>query len=304
MSSFVRVSGSMAAVALAGVALTAPSVARAQPHAMASAPRTFSVPCSTSALVTAINAANSFSSATIHLRAKCIYSIATAVTGSDGLPVITGDVTLLGDGWGTVIRRSSAATTPFRILDVAAAATLRLTRASVMDGSITGLGGGIQNAGTLILSRVTLSGNTAGNGGGLANLAGATAIVTGTHLTANTTTGVGGSAIINSGKLKVIRSHFSGNTAPINGGALNTQASGISRIFRSSFVGNVSGGIGGGLSNLGTTKVTGTVVRRNKGSAGGGIATGNTQVTLRRTVVRGNIPDNCSPLNTIPGCDN
>jgi hypothetical protein len=62
--------------------------------------------------------------------------------------------------------------------------------------------------------------------------------------------------------------------------------------------------LGGGLSNLGTTKVTGTVIRLNKGSAGGGIATGNTQVTLRRTVVQDNIPDNCSPLNTIPGCDN
>lgn len=301
MGSFVRVSETMAAVALAGLAVTAPSAAQA--HAMAGEPHAFNLPCSTSALVTAINAANSFSSATIHLRAKCIYSIATAATGNDGLPVITGDVTLLG-GWGTVIRRSSAATTAFRILDVAAAATLSLTRASVMDGSITGPGGGIQNAGTLILRRVTLSGNTAGNGGGLANLAGATAIVTGTHLTANTTTGVGGGAILNSGTLKVIRSHFSGNTAPINGGGLNTQGSGTSRIFRSSFVGNVSGGLGGGLSNLGTTKVTGTVIRLNKGSTGGGIATGNTQVTLRRTVVQDNIPDNCSPLNTIPGCGN
>jgi hypothetical protein len=45
-------------------------------------------------------------------------------------------------------------------------------------------------------------------------------------------------------------------------------------------------GNGGGLSNS------------------GGIATGNTNVTLRRTVVRNNTPDNCNPLNTIPGCHN
>lgn len=43
---------------------------------------------------------------------------------------------------------------------------------------------------------------------------------------------------------------------------------------------------------------------RNRGSSGGGIATGNTNVTLRGTVVRNNAPDNCNPLNTIPGCVN
>ena len=58
------------------------------------------------------------------------------------------------------------------------------------------------------------------------------------------------------------------------------------------------------MSNLGTTVLTGSTVTRNQGSSGGGIATGNTNVTLRGTVVRNNTPDNCNPLNTIPGCAN
>jgi hypothetical protein len=297
MGSLARLPGSLAAVALAGAALTMPSAAQA----MAADPPTFNVPCSTNALVTAINAANSFDSATVRLRPACMYSITTPATTNDGLPVVTGHITLVG-GQKSVIRRSSAATTAFRILDVAASATLSVTGVSVLDGSTTGLGGGIQNAGTLRLHQDTLSGNTAGNGGGLANLAGATAVVTRTRITANTTTGVGGGAILNSGKLKVIICRFSGNTAPINGGGLNTQASGKSRIYSSVFVGNVSGGLGGGMSNLGTTLISGSVVRLNKGSAGGGIATSSDHVTLRRTVVQDNIPDNCSPLNTITGC--
>jgi hypothetical protein len=44
--------------------------------------------------------------------------------------------------------------------------------------------------------------------------------------------------------------------------------------------------------------------RLNKGSAGGGIATSNNNVTIRNSTIRNNTPDNCSPLNTIPGCVN
>jgi alpha-D-ribose 1-methylphosphonate 5-triphosphate synthase subunit PhnG len=58
---------------------------------------------------------------------------------------------------------------------------------------------------------------------------------------------------------------------------------------------------GGGLFNLGTTTVEGSQIQLNQGSAGGGIATGNTNVTLSRSAVRSNFPDNCNPLNTIAG---
>ena len=81
-------------------------------------------------------------------------------------------------------------------------------------------------------------------------------------------------------------------------------AAGSSHITQSQFADNVSGGLGGAISNLGTTTLYGTSVRFNTGSSGGGIATGNTNVTLKNSIVTSNTPDNCNPLNTIQGCVN
>jgi hypothetical protein len=215
MGSFVRLPGSMAAIVLAGAALAAaaaPATAQAQAK----------LPCSTDALVTAIDTANSSGPARIDLRPYCTYDITAPAAATDGLPVITGDITLVG-GPNTVIERSASASDPFRILDVAAGGTLSVTGISIQNGSVSGLGGGIQNAGTLKLKHVTLSGNHASNGGALANLTGATARVLNALIATNTTTS---------------------------------------------------------------------------------IATGNQDVTLNRSIVRNNDPDNCFPLNTIPGCVN
>lgn len=302
MGSFIRLRGRIAAAALAGTALTA-AMPAAQAQATVSGPQTIIVPCSTSALVTAINTGNSLSAATLVLPGNCTYTITTPATASDGLPVITGHISLVG-GNNAAIRRSPVALTAFRILDVAVGGTLSLRGISVLNGSTSGLGGGILNSGTLTLDHATLSGNRAGNGGGLANAAGATASVSDTLIDANTTTGVGGGGIINSGTLTLATSTLSGNSAPINGGGLNTQSAGTSSIIQSTIIHNVSGGLGGGISNLGHTSLDGVVVQLNEGSSGGGIATGNTNVVLQSSFVRHNTPDNCNPLNTIQGCVN
>jgi hypothetical protein len=300
MGSMVRRPGIMASVALAGAALTAAAPA-VQARAMTAGPGVANVPCSISALVTAINTANSGGPSTLVLAGNCTYGILIPATAADGLPLITGHVSLVG-GTNTVIRRSPAALTSFRVLDVAAGGSLRVSNLSIRNGKTAGLGGGIQNAGTLWVSKVTFSGNSAGNGGALANSSGATATLDNATMAENTTTGVGGGGIINSGTLTLSESSLSDNHAPINGGGLNTQSSGVSHISQSQFVRNVSGGLGGAISNLGTTTIYGTSVRFNKGSAGGGIATGNTKVTVLKSTITNNTPDNCSPLNTIPGC--
>ena len=302
MRSFNKLPVNLAAVALAGAALTAAApAALAQP---AVGPATINVPCSTAALASAINTANiSGAPTTLVLAWPCTYTITTPATLTDGLPVIKGNITLQG-GTNTVIRRSPFALTSFRILEVATTGTLSVNRISILNGRTILLGGGILNGGTLFISKSTLSGNNAGNGGGLANSAGATATVSNTLLNGNTTTGVGGGAIINSGRLTLFNCVIDRNTAPINGGGLNTQSAGLSVIFQSTFSHNTSGGLGGGISNLGTTSLNGSQVRFNTGSAGGGIATGNNNVTLRSSIVKKNSPDNCSPLNTIPGCAN
>ncbi len=300
MGSFARLSGGMAAAALAGVAVAAaPSAALAQVSAPSA---TVVLPCSTSALVTAIQQANlSTTPTTIVLQRSCDYSVFTPAVAGTAFPTITKSITLSG-GPGTVLSRSQFAVLDFRVLNVGATGNLTVTGVTIRNGSTAGLGGGIQNAGRLTVGSSTITQNTAGNGGGVANLAGATASISSTLISQNTTTGVGGGGIINSGFLTVFQGNILSNTAPINGGGVNTQPGGISNINQTSVNNNVSGSLGGGLSNLGTTNLNGSQVRRNQASAGGGIATGNTNVHLVSTIVRDNTPDNCSPLNSIPGC--
>lgn len=302
MGSFVKRPGIMAGVALAGAALTLTAPAAAA-QAKAAVPGVINVPCGASALKTAVIAANGGGAAVLALSSNCTYSIVTRATATDALPLITGHFALVG-GRNTVIRRGTAAITMFRILDVASGASLLVSNLSIQNGNTAGVGGGILNAGTLRIRNVTFSGNKAGNGGALSNSAAATAILDNATMSQNTTTSVGGGGVINFGTLTLAESSLSGNRAPINGGGLNTQPGGISHIVQSQIANNVSGGLGGGISNLGTTTISGSSVRFNKGSGGGGIATGNTNVTLQSSTVTSNAPDNCHPLNTIPGCAN
>ena len=134
MRSFVRMSGGVAAVALAGAALTA----LAPGQAMAAGPRTIQVPCSATALASAITAANGLGSAILRLPSTCNYLVTTPATATDGLPIITGTVTLEG-GPRTVITRASASS--FRLLEVAASGTLITSSVSVTGGKTAGLGG-------------------------------------------------------------------------------------------------------------------------------------------------------------------
>jgi hypothetical protein len=298
MRSLLRLSGGIAAAALAGTALT--TAVPAVP-ALAAGPPTIRVPCSGGALATAITSANGLGSAVLSLPAGCTFNVAAPATATDGLPVITGSVTLAG-GRDTVIRR--AGTAAYRLLEVAAGGTLIVNQVTVSRGSIDAMGGAILDGGTLIVNQATLSQNTGRNGGAVAISAGGTARITDTLISGNTTTGAGGGGVVNFGTLTLDGSILSGNTAPINGGGLNTQPFGVSRVAQTTFIRNVSSGLGGGISNLGTTSLAGSTVRLNKGTGGGGIATGNANVTLRDTQVEGNAPDNCSPAGTIPGCDN
>jgi hypothetical protein len=283
--------------ALTGAALAGASPAGATP---AGGPRTVRVPCSAPALGAMITIANTLGPTVLRLSPNCVYDIITPASTVDGLPIVTGNVTLVG-GPSTTIRRSPTAAA-FRILNVATGGTLRVVGISILNGSTTGLGGGILVSGTLVLNHTTLSGNTAENGGAVAVNAGANATISRTVISFNPSTSVGGGGVITSGNLAVFLTRIIGNTAPINGGGINTQPGGIARVTQSTVDGNSSGSLGGGLSNLGTTVLIRTLVTRNRGAAGGGIATGNTNVSLQQSIVRNNIPDNCNPLNTIPGC--
>src|SRR6185312_8309858 len=125
------------ALLLAGTAaLSAPAAAQAS----AALPGPSVVPCSSSALVTAIQQAKGARFATLVLSRNCNYALTSAVTAADGLPPVTGNLVILGSG-GTTISRSSTA--DFRIFNVTPGGRLSLANVTVTNGNGPGIGGGI-----------------------------------------------------------------------------------------------------------------------------------------------------------------
>ena len=294
------ISGGLVAVALAGAAVvgTAP-VAEA---------KTIIVRCSTPALVNAINTANSLGTATVRLSANCVYDITTPATATDGLPVITGNITVVG-GPGTTIRRGPAVAALFRIFEVAASARLSVAGISILNGSrgAADSGGGIltNTNSVLVLDRVTMAGNSGSAGGAVSIVAGRAAISR-SVFTANSAINFSGGAIfiIGPSVLNLATSLVNGNSAPVDGGGLNVQPGATANITQSTFRVNQTGSAGGGVGGGGRTTFTRTLVERNRAAVGGGIFGNPTRTTLINSIIRNNIPDNCLPLNMIPGCVN
>ena len=185
-----------------------------------------------------------------------------------------------------------------RLLSVAAGSNVTIDGLEFEFGLTTGLGGAIQNLGTLTVKNSTFSSNSAGNGGAIANDPGATLTVENSTFSHNTTTGVGGGAMIINGSATIARSAIINNEAPINGGGINLQSQGTVTISSSTVAGNTSGDLGGGLSNLGTLTVQASTITDNTGTSGAAIATGNTNITLAATILAAQSSgDACSPVN-------
>jgi len=296
--------GYAGALVLTGAAVFA---APAAAQASAALPGPSAVPCSSSALVTAISKANSAGSAILQLAQGCNYVLSSAATGNDGLPPVTGKIVIIG-GHGTQISRTPSAN-PFRILDVAAGGVLTLGNVTVANGVLTSSGeraGGIRDAGTLVLQHVRLTGNnSAGFGGGLSIENGAQATVSGSELDGNVTDGVGG-AIFNDGRLLIDRSTLTGNEAPFgSGGAIYTNTGSTTWISSTVVTRNSAKLHGGGIFNTAAIMLSGDRVTFNEASQGGGGGISNASsgtVSLLFTVVASNSPDNCSPQGTIRGC--
>lgn len=185
-----------------------------------------------------------------------------------------------------------------RVLSVGPASNVTIDGLEIEFGSTAGLGGAIENLGRLTVRNSTFSGNSGGNAGAVASLAGSTLAVQDSTFSHNTTTGIGGGAILSSGTATVERSAIVNNSAPVNGGGVNVQAGGVVTISNSTIAGNTSGSVGGGLSNLGTLNVEGSTIANNSGSNGAAIASGNSSVTFATTIIAEQSSGGaCSPAN-------
>jgi filamentous hemagglutinin family protein len=156
-------------------------------------------------------------------------------------------------------------------------------------------GGGIENTGTLTITNSTVSGNSSINdGGGIANF-GTTTL---TNVTVrNNTAGDDGGGIVNFGTLNIFNSTLSNNTAlsasSVNsgGGSLLNTIGATATLTNTTVSGNTALN-GGGIRNDGNLTLTNTTVTDNRatgGFGGGGIANSVGALTIRNTILAGNI---------------
>ncbi|RNG23120.1 right-handed parallel beta-helix repeat-containing protein [Streptomyces botrytidirepellens] len=251
-----------------------------------------SVPCGdAAALVSAVSDAVNAGGGTVALTAGCTYTLtAPAVTpgtnGPDGLPVITGNVTITG--LGATIRRSAAAA-DFRLVEVAQGGRLTLYGVTLENGKATD-GGGILDLGTLSLVRTTVSGNTAsGVGGGIEVGDGANATLNTSQVTGNTGGDGGGIHVSPGATLTVASGTISDNTATNTGGGIanwGTSVLAAVQVLTNRTVNFEGGGI---WTSTGDFTFNGGRVNGNTaGTNGGGIANFGSSLKVQSTVVSGN----------------
>jgi hypothetical protein len=204
-------------------------------------------------------------------------------------------------------------------------------------GIASGTGGmGGNGSSNLTVSFSQVNGNTSNGGplagaGGIAN--GGTAIINASQVNGNTAPGAFGGGILNHGAMTINLSQVDNNATPADspggqgggGGIANLNItpltgapdSGVLTVNLSQVRNNSAGGLGGGIledgvnpgDSLGApggpltlevSQVTG-----NTAAEGGGIyASSGSPVALKVTLVARNVPDNCFPLGSIPGCTN
>ncbi|NIS83304.1 MAG: hypothetical protein GTO14_24600 [Anaerolineales bacterium] len=281
--------------------------------------------CSVTELIDAINNANATPATkdTIILAESCIYELTsvdnTDFVGSNGLPVITSPIFIVGRG--STIQRSSVSGTPrFRIFYVDTTGELELDGITLSNGNpeLGKFGGAIFNLGSLSISATTLTGNQARDGGAIRNFLGTVTI---SHSTISDNQSVYGGGIANAGgDLTVSNSEFLNNIAIMGGesggggaifndhqsegsvvaisgstfsgnqafwgGAIGNGQNGHVDIDDSSFVANEASN-GGAITNNNALDIRGSTIANNTANTGGGIRN-NWFLWLVNSTVSGN----------------
>jgi CSLREA domain-containing protein len=133
----------------------------------------------------------------------------------------------------------------------------------------TGLGGGVDNHGTVVINNSSFSANSAdGSGGGLFNSAGTLSLANTTF--SGNSSGYGGGLRNLSGSISVVNSTFSGNNASSDGGAIYHYGGTLS-VTGSTFSTNAAG-VGGAISNIANLSVANSTFFNNSANIGGAIS--------------------------------
>jgi hypothetical protein len=231
---------------------------------------------------------------------KFAHSVRGTILLTNPMPVLLTHILIAGPGPSvlTVARSDAPGTAQFRPFTVGTGARIAMSGLTITNG-LTIDGGGIDNAGTLSLKNMWITGNSASGvfsaggaaGGGIYNTG--TLSITKSRFANNTVSGgsghifgdpASGGAISNSGRLSVTSSTFVGNTAIAGqgimgggfarGGAIDNSGrlsiSGHSTFISNSVFGGLGGAanaLGGAIDNSNTLSITGATFSLN--SAGG-----------------------------------
>jgi predicted outer membrane repeat protein len=302
-----------AVIVLGSTAVAQGAMAKPTPSAIVS------VPCNTPALISALSDASSGQK--LQLAFGCTYLLTAA------LPDIDTNLTIVG--FGANLERSGADDTPdFTILtvtggdlnlievnfynggegfgdndddyDVAGAIVNDGGNISVLGGTFGGnasdeYGGAIYNeSGTLALNSTYFEYNGAQFGGAIYNTD--TMKMRSSHFVNNEAEW--GGAIYNEDSATIIGTTFTQGDAEFGGALYNDDQATLSSVS----IKNNRATWGGGIYNDDTVTVASSIIVGNDAEFGGGIFNDDETVTLSRTNVSGNAPDNCEPVDTIAGC--
>jgi predicted outer membrane repeat protein len=182
------------------------------------------------------------------------FAASGTITLTASLPLIDDDLAIDGSGRQVALSGSGA----YQVLVVTSQAKLELNQLTIAHGScdscnlfgIFNYGGGIYNAGMLLVKDSVFIDNHAGG------------------------PDASGGAIYNRGTLTVTHSTFSGNTTTSRGGGIYNY-NGKLTLLESSFSANQATGAGGGIyHDGGTLAVTGSTFSANRADSGAGIYDG------------------------------
>jgi filamentous hemagglutinin family protein len=213
--------------------------------------------------------AAAFASDTIKFDTTGVFATPQTITLTSGELLINKNLTIQGNGANNLTISGNNAS---RVFNIGEGTTVGIDSLTVANGQISRLfdGGGIANFGTTTLTNLTVRNNTAGDDGG---------------------------GIANYGTLNIFNSTLSNNTAisasSVNsgGGSLLNTIGATATLTNTTVSGNTALN-GGGIRNDGNLTLTNTTVTDNRatgGFGGGGIANSVGALTIRNTILAGNI---------------
>jgi hypothetical protein len=223
----------------------------------------------TNALIHAINCANTDGvNSEINL-SDSTYTLTTVnntLLGSNGLPLIANNGTLIINGNNATITRSADGTPEFRLLFTDGASNVTLNNLTLSGGNTPQSGGAIFSNGLLLLNGVEVSNNTAA--------------------------GDGGAIAVNTGTTTVKNSLIMGNSSS-DGGAFVVPSEATLEVSNSTLTGNTADSFGSVLYAAGAVRLTNNTITGNNGGVAAIIfAFGS--ITMQNSIIAANTPQNCA----------